>query len=218
LKTMEYQPADQVQHLLSCEEITPGEAKGNERMGVAMNGAMLYVLDEGWKELGQRGFEGVISGGGANLWYGVPKPYPRWPPMETILLLNPPTPVVVKDAARAVRRVESLTVQDVTVETLTELLGLPGMRVTRFAIETQCGEKYLHLFCEHRHEMALCPRCLQVMEGGYDHHDRCVRHLAVWGMRTLVHFPQRRFGCGVCGEPFTENFVAGRPTAADARV
>jgi len=127
--------------------------------------------------------------------------------METILLLNPPTPIVVKDAARAVRRVEGLTVQAVTVETLTELLDLPGMRVARFAIESQGGEKYLHLFCEHQHEMALCPRCLQVMEGGYDHQDRCVRHLEVWGMRTLVHFPQRRFGCGVCGEPFTENLV-----------
>lgn len=83
--------------------------------------------------------------------------------METILLLNPPTPIVVKDAARAVRRVEGLTVQDVTVETLTELLDLPGMRVARFAIETQGGEKYLHLFCEHQHELALCPRCLQAI-------------------------------------------------------
>jgi hypothetical protein len=50
LKAREQQQADQVQHLPSREEITPGEAKGTERMGVAMDGAMLYVLDEGWKE------------------------------------------------------------------------------------------------------------------------------------------------------------------------
>ena len=35
--------------------------------------------------------------------------------------------------------------------------------------------------------------------------ERCVRHLDTWGMKTLVHFPQRRFDCDVCGNPFTEN-------------
>ena len=124
--------------------------------------------------------------------------------MGAILLLGPPIKAVVKDAARAVKRVDSLTVQPVTGETLSELLGLPGMRVTRFAIEQQGEEKYLHLFCEHQHDAAICPRCGKAMAGGYDHKDRCVRHLDVWGMRTLVHLPQRRFDCEVCGKPFTE--------------
>jgi transposase len=124
--------------------------------------------------------------------------------METVLLLSPPTVVVVKDAARAVKRVDSLTVQAVTVETLNELLGLPRMRATQFAIEQQGEERYLHLFCEHQYDVAICPRCGQAMVGGYDHKDRCVRHLDIWGMRTLVHFPQRRFDCEVCGKPFTE--------------
>ncbi len=121
------------------------------------------------------------------------------------MLLSPPPERVVKDAARAVKRVDSLNIQMVTVETLSNLLNLPGMRVTRFAIEQQGEEEYLHLFCEHEHDVALCPRCLEVMTGGYDHKDRCVRHLDMWDMRTLVHFPQRRFDCEVCGQPFTEN-------------
>ena len=130
--------------------------------------------------------------------------YPRRPDVETVLLLSPPNKVIVKDAARAVKRVDSLTVQPVTEETLNELLGLPGMRVTRFAIEQQGEERYLHLFCEHQHDVAVCPRCGKAMAGGYDHKDRCVRHLDVWGMRTLVHFPQRRFDCEVCGKSFRD--------------
>jgi transposase len=121
------------------------------------------------------------------------------------LLLSPPNKVVVKDAARAVKRVDRLTIQPVTAETLNTLLGLPGMRVTRFAIEQQGEDKYLHLFCEHEHDVALCPRCGKAMAGGYDHKDRCVRHLDIWDMRTFVHFSQRRFDCEVCGKPFTEN-------------
>jgi transposase len=125
--------------------------------------------------------------------------------MRAPLLVSPPKKVVVKDAARAVKRVDSLTIQPVTAETLNKLLDLPGMRVTRFAIEQQGKDKYLHLFCEHEHDVALCPHCEKVMAGGYDHKDRCVRHLDIWGMRTIVHFPQRRFDCEVCGKPFTEN-------------
>jgi transposase len=121
------------------------------------------------------------------------------------LLLSPPVGVVVKDAARAVKRVDSLAIQPVTAETLNKLLDLPGMRVTRFAIEQQGEDKYLHLFCEHEHDVALCPRCEKVMAGGYDHKDRCVRHLDIWDMKTFVHFSQRRFDCEVCGKPFTEN-------------
>ena len=48
--------------------------------------------------------------------------------MGMLLLLSPPTGAVVKDATRAVKRLDSLTVQAVTAETLNELLGLPGMR------------------------------------------------------------------------------------------
>ncbi len=62
--------------------------------------------------------------------------------MEMPLLLSPPDRVVIKDAARAVKRLDSLTIQEVTIGTLSDLLGLPGMRVTRFAIEHQGEEQY----------------------------------------------------------------------------
>jgi transposase len=124
-----------------------------------------------------------------------------------VLLLNPPVPEVVKDAARATKRIGSLDVEKVTETTLSELLGLPGMSVTHFAIEQQDETQYLHLFCEHEHDVAICPRCQMVASGGYDHKDRCVRHLDIWEMRALVHFPQRRFDCEVCGKPFTESLT-----------
>jgi transposase len=120
-------------------------------------------------------------------------------------LLPAPAKKIAKDAARAVKRVDSLTMQTVTAKTLSELLGLPGMKVTRFAIEEENKEQYLHLFCEHEHAVAICPRCMKVTTKLHDQEDRCVRHLDIWGMKTLVHFPQRRFDCDVCGRPFTEN-------------
>jgi len=62
---------------------------------------------------------------------------------------------IVRDAARAVKRVSGLTIQEVTAESLTELLDLPGMKVTHFATETQDTERYLHLFCQHQHGVAI---------------------------------------------------------------
>jgi transposase len=124
-----------------------------------------------------------------------------------VLLLSPPVVLMAKDAARATKRVGSLTVEKVTETTLSELLGLPGMKVTHFAIERQGEIQYLHLFCEHERDVAICPRCQMVASGGYDHKDRCVRHLDIWEMKTLVHFPQRRFDCEVCGRPFTETLT-----------
>jgi transposase len=118
--------------------------------------------------------------------------------------LPPPAKKIAKDAAQAVKRVNSLTTQAVTAKTLSELLGLPGMRVTRFAMEEESKEQYLHLFCEHEHDVAICPRCLKATIEVHEEKERCVRHLDTWGMKTLVHFPQRRFDCQVCGKPFTE--------------
>ena len=80
---------------------------------------------------------------------------------------------------------------------------LIGRKLT--AIEKENKEQYLHLFCEHEHDVAICPRCLKATTEIHEEKDRGVRHLDIWGMRTLVHFPQRRFDCHVCGKPFTEN-------------
>jgi transposase len=127
--------------------------------------------------------------------------------MKKPLQLPPPSRKIPKDAARAVKRVDSLKTQAVTAKTLSELLGLPGMRVTRFAIEEENEEQYLHLFCEHDHDVAICPRCLKATNEIHEKKERCVRHLDIWGMKTLVHFPSRRFDCDECGEPFTENLA-----------
>jgi transposase len=121
-----------------------------------------------------------------------------------VLLLGVPKKRRVNDAARARDRIEELDIKAVTPETLTELLGLPRMRVKGFAVEEQEGQVYLHLVCEHCDQVAICPRCGEAMAGGYDSEQRSVRHLDIWGMRTILHFPQRRFGCTECGKPFTE--------------
>lgn len=124
-----------------------------------------------------------------------------------MLLLNAPKKKITNDASRAVKRVTDLDIQVVTPETLTELLDLMGMRVVEFAIEDQDGQEYLHLFCEHCHKVAVCPRCGKVVTSGCDDKDRSVRHLDVWGKRTIVHFPQRRFECSKCSKPFTELLI-----------
>ncbi len=49
-KQAEKRQAEQVNHLPSRGEIIPGEAQNRERMGAAMDGAMMYIRNEGWKE------------------------------------------------------------------------------------------------------------------------------------------------------------------------
>lgn len=118
--------------------------------------------------------------------------------------LPAPRRKISKDAARAVKRTGELALQNVTAETLNELLDLPGMRITHFAIEVEDEQQYLHLFCEHQHQVALCAECQQLSDKVHESTARCVRHLDIWGMRTLIHFPQRRFACDTCGKPFSE--------------
>jgi len=115
-----------------------------------------------------------------------------------------PAPKPDKDAAKAAKRIHQDFFQPVTAQTLTGLLGFPGIEVTHFFIEEQDGIQYLHLNCDHQHDVAMCPRCQQPAHSGYDHKERSVRHLDVFGMRTIIHFDQRRFDCEVCGKPFSE--------------
>lgn len=62
----------------------------------------------------------------------------------------------------------------------------------------------LHVFCDHEHELAVCPRCAQISGGVHEQEERCIRHLGIWGKVTYVHFDVRRFDCQRCGKPFTE--------------
>lgn len=113
-------------------------------------------------------------------------------------------PKIAKDAAKASKRIAEEQFEPITAETMTQLLGLPNMKVKQWYIEEQEGKVYLHLECEHQQDVAICPRCQQVAGRGYDHKKRSVRHLDVFGMRTIIHFEKRRFDCEVCGKPFSE--------------
>lgn len=92
----------------------------------------------------------------------------------------------------------------VTAETLNELLGIPELIVTEYAFEQQGDVALVHVICEHRYEVAICPRCGEVSTALHESEMRCVRHLDIWGKMTLLHFPSRRFGCAKCKKPFTE--------------
>jgi transposase len=115
-----------------------------------------------------------------------------------------PPPKIAKDAAKASQRIHQENFQPIVPQTLSQLLGFPNMAVTQFYIEEQEGSQSLHLVCEHQQDVALCPRCQQAANSGYDHKRRSVRHLDVFGMRTIIHFEKRRFDCEVCGKPFSE--------------
>ncbi len=114
---------------------------------------------------------------------------------------------VVRDAARAVKRTAKLMIERVKASTLSELLGLPGMIVTEYALEQQEGREVLHVFCQHEHDVAICPRCGQVSDSLHEEEERCIRHLDIWGKATYVHFPMRRFDCKPCKKPFTESLT-----------
>lgn len=65
----------------------------------------------------------------------------------------------VRDAARAVRRLAGRVIHTVTDAILSEFLDLPEFRVIGYAFEKQGDVSIVHLYCEHRHDVALCPRC-----------------------------------------------------------
>lgn len=105
------------------------------------------------------------------------------------------------DAAKAVRRIGQLNLILASAESLTILLDFPNIRVTNFSFE---NEDFLHLFCKHEYEIAICPCCGQTSSGFHEGKDRSVRHLDIWGKPTIIHFQRRRFSCQNCKKPFTE--------------
>lgn len=125
----------------------------------------------------------------------------------TIALLESKPIKVVCDAARATKRQADWVVEVVTAGSLSRLLGLAGMVVTTYALEPQNEREIMHVFCEHEHEVAVCPQCGQVAHAVHERKERCIRHLSIWGKATYVHFPARRFACEVCGKPFSEELA-----------
>ena len=100
-----------------------------------------------------------------------------------------------RDPARYAGRIGKELRKPVIDGSWTELLGLTGMRVTEYAVVPQGDQELLHVFCEHEHEVALCPRCRQLSARLHESEERCVRHLELWGKRIFVHFRARRFDC-----------------------
>ncbi|MFZ5909315.1 MAG: hypothetical protein ACOYYU_04805 [Chloroflexota bacterium] len=80
--------------------------------------------------------------------------------MKMLPLLPDGQKKVVRDAARAVKREADLMIERVTTNTLSTLLGLPGMVVTEYAI-------------------VVCPRCGQVSDALHEQEGRCIRHLDI---------------------------------------
>jgi hypothetical protein len=125
-----------------------------------------------------------------------------------MLLLNaPPVAPIVNDAARAVNRIDTLELKPITPESLTELLDIEEILVSSLAIEELADNEYVHLVCEHEHNIAICPCCGQVSTSIHETKDRSVRHLDIWNKRTIIHFQSRRFECSRCNKPFTENLT-----------
>ena len=109
--------------------------------------------------------------------------------MFTSVPLLPSRTRVICDPARAVRRIQGLTMNKVTAETLNELLGIPELIVIEYGFEQLDNEMIVHIICEHRHNVAVCPRCGEVSAALHESEMRCVRHLDIWGKMTLLHFP-----------------------------
>ena len=123
----------------------------------------------------------------------------------------------VRDAARAVRRLVGDVMHKVTDAILSQFLDLSEFRVIGYAFEKQGDVSIVHLYCEHRHGVALCPRCSTPSGEGHQYDDRCVRDLDLLGRRTFLHFLSRRFKCSECGRPFTEELPSMTPGRRQTR-
>lgn len=97
---------------------------------------------------------------------------------------------------------ESWQVNATDPMTVTHLLNLPGMVVT--SMEYDAHLDYLTLFCEHAHQVAICPACGTLSQHIHQYRRRRVRDLALSGHPCYLEFPSRRFKCQPCGRPFSE--------------
>ena len=68
----------------------------------------------------------------------------------------------VKDAARAAKSTMGRIVHKCREFTVSHLLDLPEFLVVGCEIEQRGAQGIVHLYCVHRHEAAVCPRCRQI--------------------------------------------------------
>lgn len=127
--------------------------------------------------------------------------------MITIPLL--PAPVKrVRDAARSAGRLVQQGAQRITAKTLNLILDLSEFIATYFEFESRGEENILHLYCEHNHDFAVCPRCRKISNSPHENKSRCVRDLDMGKRRVFIHFTNRRFYCEDCERAFTEHLVS----------
>jgi transposase len=136
--------------------------------------------------------------------------------MSTISLLPPPAKLV-RDAARSAGRLVWKGVQRITEKSLDLILDLPEFTATHFELETRGDQDILHLYCEHEHEFAVCPRCREISDSHHESKPRCVRDLNFGKWRVFIHFIGRRFDCEKCGRPFTERLASIDPRRRQIR-
>ena len=76
---------------------------------------------------------------------------------------------LIKDAAKAVKRICKEAFTEVHDSVLTELLGISMLKVTMFCLRCEGDEDVLHLWCVHLGSVAICTRCGMISEDGvYD--------------------------------------------------
>jgi transposase len=117
----------------------------------------------------------------------------------------------IKDAARSVKRICMQEFKECKESALTELLGIEMLVVTMYSMRREGDHDVLHLWCVHREEIAICPKCGAICDRIHEENQRCVRHIDIWGHKTVLHFSSRRFTCDQCGKIFTEELPFVEP-------
>ena len=110
----------------------------------------------------------------------------------------------VKDASKAVKRICFEDFNEAKDDVFTQLLGIPTLIVTMYAMRFEGNHEVLHLMCAHREEVAICTRCGTVSTTIHEEEPRCIRHLDALGKKTFLHFMSRRFQCEQCQRTFVE--------------
>ncbi len=136
--------------------------------------------------------------------------------MSTIPLLPPPVKLV-RDAAHSAGRLILKGMKRITEKTLDLILDLPEFTATHFEFETRGEQNILHLYCEHEHDFAMCPRCREISDACHESKPRGIRDLDFGKWRVFIHFIGRRFGCEKCGRPFTEQLESVDPRRRQTR-
>ena len=92
---------------------------------------------------------------------------------------------------------------------LTELLGLPQVRVTDYEL---IDLDQIRLSVESTVEVAVCPDCQMV---SFRLHEtskaQLIRDLPIWQRRCWLHYAPRRFKCATCQDTFVERVLWREP-------